>query len=164
MLSSSPIVSRPVAFSGGTITGDTTIASAKALAVTTADKLTVGGVIVPQAVYVNVPLFVTDLTKSVFVATEALQVTAVKAVYGVVSLSGTMALEKLTGTTAPGSGSSMLTGALDLTTTANTVLSGTLTGTTANLQLAAGDRIGCVLGGTLTGLLGCVLTIALKRI
>lgn len=174
------------AFNGGTITnnlaqtgattfgtgtgaislnGDTTIASAKALAVTTADKLTVGGIIVPQQLYVSVPLFVTDLSKAVFVAPEAFQVTAVRAVYNVAGgVAAVLGVEKLTGTTAPGSGTALLTGSLDLTTTANTVLSGVLTGTTADLQLAAGNRIGIVLGGVLTGLLGCVVTIGLKRI
>lgn len=154
----------PNTFPGGTIPGDTTIASSKALAVTTADKLTVGGVIIGVNHYISIPLFVTDVSKTVFVAPEALQVTAIRVAYGVVSLSGALTVEKLTSTTAPGSGTAMLTGTLDLTTTANTVLSGALTGTTSTLQLAAGNRIGVVLSGTLTGLIGANLTISLQRI
>lgn len=154
-------------FSTGTgaisLNGDATVASTKALVVTTADKLTVGGVIVPQQVYLSVPIFATDVNKTIFVATEAVQVTAVRAVYGVLAVAGTLTVEKLTGTTAPGSGTAMLTGTLDLSGTANTVLSGALTATTSTLQLAAGDRIGCVLA-TLTGLVGCSVTIVLKKI
>lgn len=184
MLNSSPIIALPNIAGGGTITGniaqtgattlstgtgaislngDTTIASAKALAVTTADKLTVGGLIVPQQIYLSVPIFAADVSKSVFVATEAVQVTAIRVVYGVLAVAGTLNVEKLTSTTAPGSGTTMLTGDIALSGAANTVLSGTLTGTTADLQLAAGNRIGVPLA-TLTGLVGCTLTIVLKRI
>lgn len=164
MFTSTPMIAMPNLLNGGTIGGDTTIASAKTLAVTTADKLTVGGVIIPQTLYVTVPLFVTDVTKAILVAPEALQVTAIKAVYGVVSASGTLTVEKLTGTTAPGGGTAMLQSTLDLTTTANTVLTGTLTATTSVLQLAAGNRIGIILGGVLTGLIGANITISLQRI
>lgn len=183
--SSSPVVSAPNLAAGGTITGnlaqtgattfstgtgavslngDTTVATAKALAVTTADKLTVGSVIIPQTKTIVWSPFATDLTQAFFIADEAYQVTAVRAVFGVASISGTLQIEKLTSTTVPGSGTSMLTGTLSLAGTANTVLSGTLSGTVGNLQLAAGDRIGGVLAGTLTSLLGAVVTLTLKRI
>lgn len=132
--------------------------------VTNADGLTVNGVIVPVFKTIAVPLIVTDLSKSIYIATEAVQLVAVRCVYGVVTASGTLTIEKLTGTTAPGGGTVVLTGTLDLTTTANTVLSGTLTGTTANLQLAAGNRFGIVLGGVLTGLVGGMVELDLKRI
>lgn len=145
------------------LNGDTTVASAKTLAVTTADKLTVGGLIVPQFIYLSVPIFATDVSKSVFVATDAVQVVAIRVVYGVLAVAGTLNLEKLTGTQAPAGGTTMLTGDIALTGTANTVLSGTLTSTTADLQLAAGNRIGIPLA-TLTGLVGCTVTIVLKRI
>lgn len=133
-------------------------------AVSNADGLTVNSVIVPVYKTIVVPVFVTDLSKAIYIATEAVQVVAVRAVYGVVSASGTLNIEKLTSTTAPGSGTALLTGTLDLTTTANTVLSGALSGTVGNLQLAAGNRIGIVLAGVLTGLVGAVVEIDLKRI
>lgn len=62
----------------------------------------------------------------------------------------TLDLEKLTGTTAPGSGSSMLSTTLSLKATANTVQTATVTPTNANKTLAAGDRVALKKGGTLT--------------
>lgn len=162
-LNGSPVVSASVPFTGGTI-NDTTIASTKSLVVTTADKLTVGAVIVPQTKTIVWKPIVTDLTQAIFIADEAYQVIGVNACWGVASISGTLQVEKLTGTTAPGSGTSMLTGTVSLAGTANTVTAGTLSGTVGNLQLAAGDRIGGVLGGTLTALLGATVVITLKRI
>lgn len=129
-----------------------------------ADGLTVNGVIVPVLKTILFPIFVTDLSKSFFIATEGLQIVNIRCVYGVAALSGTLTIEKLTGTTAPGSGTPVLTGTLDLTTTANTVLSGTLVGTQATIQLAPGDRLGMRLAGSLTGILGTILEIDLKRI
>lgn len=62
----------------------------------------------------------------------------------------TVTLEKLTGTQAPDSGTAMLTTALSLKATANTVATGVLTPTTANLNLVRGDRLGLKDAGTLT--------------
>lgn len=133
-------------------------------AVTTADGLTVGGIIVPIIEYITYAPIVTDVSKAIFVAIEAIQVTSVREVHGIASVSGTLQIEKLTGTTAPASGITMLTGTINLAATANTVVSGTLTGTTSTLQLAAGDRIGIVLAGTLTSLVGSIIQITFKRI
>lgn len=106
----------------------------------------------------------TDTTRNIFIADAAYLVTAVREVHGTASSSGTLNIEKLTGTTAAGSGTAMLTGTISLAGTANTVLSGTLTATTATLTLAAGDRIGGVLAGTLTNLAGCVVVLTMQRI
>lgn len=106
----------------------------------------------------------TDASRNVFIADAAYLVTAVREVHGVASTSGTVTIEKLTGTTAAGSGTAMLTSTISLAGTANTVVSGTLSATEATLTLAAGDRIGGVLAGTLTNLAGCVIVITMTRI
>ena len=106
---------------------------------------------------------VTDLTQAIFTADEAYIVTAVSEVHGVVSASGTLQIEKLTGTTIPGSGTSILTGTINLAGTINTVVAGTVTSTVATKTLAVGDRLGGVLAGVLTGLLGATVTITLSR-
>lgn len=62
----------------------------------------------------------------------------------------TVTLEKLTGTTAPDSGTEMLASTLSLKATANTVQSGTLAALQTTLQLAAGDRLCLKDSGTLT--------------
>lgn len=150
-------------------TGTQTLAGAKtfstSIAITPADALTVNGVIVPQTIVVNAVLGALSVSTSVFTADAAYQVVSMTAVWGVVGGAGAvLGVEKLTGTTAPGSGTALLTGNLDLTATANTVTSGTLTGTIPSLQLASGNRLGVVLGGTLIGLVGCNVTVILKRI
>jgi hypothetical protein len=65
--------------------------------------------------------------------------------------SGTLNIEKLTGTTAPDSGVEVLAADLDLTGTANTVNTPALTTTLANKQLNRGDRLALKDGGTLVG-------------
>lgn len=131
----------------------------------TAGSTTIGNIIVPQTLFVTNVFNALSVTTSILVADAAYQITAVKAVWGVAGgLAAVLNVEKLTGTTAPGSGTALLSSDIDLTGAANTVNTGALTATAGNLQLAAGDRIGCKLGGTLTGLIGCVLTITLKRI
>lgn len=106
-----------------------------------------------------------DVSHVIFISDSNYQVSSIKVVWGVAGGAGAVLdVEKLTGTTAPGSGTSMQTGSVDLTATANTVTTPTLTGTVATLQLATGNRIGIKLGGILTGLVGCNVTILLGRI
>lgn len=62
----------------------------------------------------------------------------------------TIDLEKLTGTTAPGSGVTALSATLSLKATANTVQTATITTTNANRTLAVGDRLAVKLTGTPT--------------
>lgn len=132
--------------------------------VTSTDGYVANSIIIPQTKTITVSLFLTDVSKVLFIADETYQLISVKEIHSVVSVSGTLQIEKLTGTTIPGSGTTVLTGTVNLAGTINTVSTGTLTGTTANLQLSVGDRLGCVLGGTLTGLVGCNVTLTLKRI
>lgn len=143
-----------------------TISSGNSLVVTTADKLTVGGVIVPQTKTLSFPLNALNIAVSsaLFVADEAYQITSVKASWGVASVSMVFDIEKLTGTTVPGAGTSLLQSTIDTSGAANTVNTGSLTGTTADLQLAVGNRIGIKISGTITSLVGMVLTLTLKRI
>ena len=114
---------------------------------------------------VTVVLNALSVSSAIFVADAAYQVTSVKCVWGVAGgAAAALTVEKLTSTTAPGSGTALLTAAFDLTTTANTVGTGTLTATAADLLLASGDRLGAKLTGVLTGLVGCSLAIILKKL
>lgn len=145
-----------------------TFATGKTVALTDADSLTVGGVIVPQSLVINW----TNIGASnasgdyVFVAHRALQVTSIQVVQRAQGGSGCVIdVEKLTSTTAPGSGTVMGTGSYNCNSTVNnTVTTYTLTGTTGTLQLAAGNRIGLKLAGTLTALAGATVTIQMKAI
>jgi alcohol dehydrogenase YqhD (iron-dependent ADH family) len=92
-----------------------------------------------------------------FIADRAYTVTKVRAVNTIAGTGGAASVDvkKCTGTQAPASGTTMLTAAFDLTTTANTVTTPTLT-TGAVLTLAAGDRIALDFTGTLTSLVGLI--------
>ena len=70
---------------------------------------------------------------------------------------------KASGTTAVGSGTTMLTSTLDLKGTANTLVTRTLTATLANRRLAAGERIGINFTGVLTAAVG-LIQLNLKRV
>ena len=106
----------------------------------------------------------------IFIADRAYTVVSVKEIHSVVgSTSAAVAIRKVTaaGTAAPGAAAGatvkeLLTAAFDLTATVNVSQSATLTATTADRDLAVGDKIGSDLSGTLTGLAGCVVVIELK--
>lgn len=148
-----------------TLPGGATVPTGKTLAVTDATGLTIGGVIVPQYLH----KFWSGIGAAAAVSGTALIadatyiVTGVKVSFGTASTSGTFTIEKLTGTTAPGGGTALLTSALALDGAANTVATGVLTATTADLTLASGNRLGFVFGGTVTNLADMAITITLKR-
>ncbi len=137
-------------------------------AVATADGLTVGGVIVPQAIEVS---FVGQTTEAAtdrafFIANRAYQVTAIRQVHSVAAGgASTLQVTKDTGTTAPGAGTDLLqsTG-FNLNATANTVQTGTLSATASDLQLAAGDRLSIDFANTIQSTAGLVVTVQLKPI
>lgn len=106
-------------------------------------------------IHVTDSLSATDASRAIYVATRAMILKSVKEFHSTASTSGTLTVEKLTGTTAAGSGTALLTGTISLAGTANTVLSGTLISTIASLTFAAGDRLGVVIAGTMTNLANC---------
>jgi hypothetical protein len=140
------------------------------------DGLTVNDVITPQRVIVTAVVPGTSAATATnygpfFIADRAYQVVSIKEAHGVVGSDAsavTLNVEKLTGTEAAGAGDALLTdntnAGFSLKATANTVQTGTLTATTANLQLAAGDRLCLKDAGTLTAVDHVVVTVELKAI
>lgn len=135
-----------------------------------ADKFTNGGNIAPDYIYLTVDMAVASqmTTRSIMTAPRAMQLVGVTLAYGVVAGQAcAVQIEKCTTTTAPGSGTALLTNntnsGFDATATANTPQTGTLTGTTASLQFAAGDRLS-MKWGTSTSCVGAVLTFLFKPI
>ena len=113
----------------------------------TADSLKVAGVIVPTTQYLSFQLkpFATVTEYDLFVAPRALQVVSIS--YVPSTLQGgalTATVCKATGTSAPANGTTPMHSAngINLNANAYTVVNLTLTGTAADLLLAAGDRIG----------------------
>lgn len=76
----------------------------------------------------------------------------------------TLDLEKLTGTTAAGSGVTALNSTLSLKAAANTVQTATITFTSANKTLAGGDRLALKLTGTPTSLATVSVLLTLQLI
>jgi len=163
-----------------TLKGNTTVYTDKALAVTTADKLTVAGVIVPSEMVITVPITKTDfaageLNRTIFIADDAWTITSIEEVHSVAETTATtlpLAVQKITGTQALTGGINITNGALDLKSTANTVvtaaLSTTIGGTaTGRTTLADGNRIGIICNLTGTAAMGefraGLLTIHMKR-
>lgn len=63
---------------------------------------------------------------------------------------------------APTSGTSILASTLNLNSTDNTIVTGTLSTTSSNLYLNSGDLLGVVLSTDLTSLQGCLITVTLE--
>lgn len=151
----------------GVINDNVTIAATKALAVTTADKLTVGGLIIPQtALHGGFAAAPADL--GIFVT--------VKGAWELVSFrmrhatpettAGTLTamLKKVASGTALASGTDMLAAGLNMKAAADTNQTATLHGTAGNKQLADGNSIGILLSASATELAGISYTVELKRI
>ena len=102
-----------------------------------------------------------------FVAPAVCTVVGISAVHAVAgddsgAVSGT--IRRCQGTEAPASGDDLLgTTKINFKATANTVQSPELTGTTANLTLAAGDRLALDVTGTTTNLAGVTITVLLQH-
>jgi hypothetical protein len=96
-----------------------------------------------------------------FLANRACRVKAVRVVCSSTATVPTVDVTKDTGTTAPGGGSTVLTGPISFNTTANTVVAGTLIATVATLTLAAGDRLSAKWAGTVGSITGAVISVLL---
>lgn len=98
-----------------------------------------------------------------YTAPYGVEVVSVKARWSAASSAGTVDVKKVPSGTAAGSGTSVLSAAIDTSGTADTNVAGTLSATAADTKLAAGDSLAIVSGGTLTSLTNLVVTVELKR-
>lgn len=89
------------------------------------------------------------ITQSFYMPNRPQTIQKVQVIWGTKSSSGTSTIDvqKDTGTTAPGSGTTVLTAAVNATGTANTVATPALSATAASLTMAAGDRLSVVFAG-----------------
>lgn len=97
-----------------------------------------------------------------FIAHVPCELTAVALRYGTASTSGTLQIEKLTGTQALDGGTVLLSSTISMSAAANTTYFGTLTGTVLDLQLARGEALALKDGGTLTSLENLNITVRMK--
>lgn len=82
--------------------------------------------------------------------------------WSVASTSGTLQLERLRGTSAPGTGTAILSSTISTAGTANTVVSRSGTQLTNARQFIQGDRLALIDGGVLTNLVGLEISIYAK--
>ena len=148
--------------------GGATVAASQTLAVTTADLLTIGGIIAPQHIELAFKLspFATVTEYDLWVAPAAYQVTAINVVPSTLqggALTATVVKAVSTATPVKTTTPMHTADAIDLNAGAYTVQPITLTATTADLQLAAGNRISIDYSAAYT--VGhAALSIRLKRI
>lgn len=101
-------------------------------------------------------------TQSFALANRDLIITGVYMSWGTAATNGgavTLDVGIDTGTTAPGSGTTILAAAQSVKGAANTPISVPLTATAANLKMVAGNRLSVKYTGTLTALAGVVVTV-----
>ena len=119
---------------------------------------------IPERVYVTRYIDANSVDQNVFIADLPYYVETIREVHSVAGgSSAAVVVKKCTGTTAVASGTALHSTAVDLTATAETVASVTITAATADRKLAAGDRLSLDFSGTLTGLIG-VVEIGLRKL
>lgn len=152
-----------------TLSAGTTIAANQTLAVTTADKLTVGGVIVPQHFYVNFNIpagaAAADYDGNIPIPDAAVLVSVTERHQTAGNDAGavTLMVKKTPSGTAKAAGTDCLSAGINLKATADTNQSGTLHGTPANYTFAAGDAVSLVLTGTPTAVDGVSVACKFRR-
>ena len=100
---------------------------------------------------------------TMFMANRAYRVKYVSVIEATFGTSETYTFYKDTGTTVPGAGTAILTGAVTMAVS-NTRVTGTLSGTLATIALAAGDRLSFTIGGTVGSAKGATVAIGLVPI
>lgn len=146
----------------GTITSDGAV-TATTLAVTDADALTVGGVIVPQEEVIVWQIDASSVDENIFIASDAWTITHIEEVHAVAGTHGdsvTLMVRVCDGTETPANGDAAQNATIDLKGTANTVQAAALS---ATKTLADGDRIALDYTGNLTALAGGVVTVHMAR-
>jgi len=104
----------------------------------------------------------TEASRAIAVCTRPMRLKTASSAFATASSSGTWKVEKLTGTTAAGGGTALNSSAVALSGSANTVANATIDGTVAQRTFAVGDRVGLVIAGTMTNLVGGVITLGFE--
>ncbi len=96
-----------------------------------------------------------------FIADQDYEVRRIQVAWDVPTTSGTLQIQRLQGTEAPASGDDLLASTVDTSAAADTVTTPTLTSTTADLDLVAGDRLAAEWGGTVANGVAVTITVVL---
>ncbi len=118
---------------------------------------------------ITVPVAAATVDSWVLVADRPYTVKSVSEIHSVVSTSGTGRIRKITaaGTDAPGAAASAtvveISASIDLASAINVSITSVLSVVAGATSLATGDKLGLDIGGTMTGLVGSVITIILEQ-
>ena len=155
-----------VKIGGAVSTNDVTVNSTKALTVTTADKLTVGSVIVPQYKYIEVPLDNHTTTKYVMFAGENWQVVSVNEIHRVATsiIGATVRLVKAPSGRVPAASTNVTTADFTMSATADTIVTKAVSTVTGVSLVNATDRLAVVPSAALADCQGGLMEIVLKRV
>jgi hypothetical protein len=141
----------------------TTVTASGAVAISTADGLTVNSKIIPQTWTVEFYLFGTMVDAHAWIAPRACKVVSVKEIHSVVGgASAAVRPRKITDTSAPGAVASgtvkeITTANFDLTAVVNTTQTGTLSATASDYTFASGDKLSLDMSGTVAGTVGIIV-------
>lgn len=111
----------------------------------------------------RVPAAADAITLNFWNCNDDYEFVGIREVHGTASTSGTVTVEKCTGTTAPGAGTA-ISSAVSTAGAANTVVAGTLAGTQAQRRFTVGDRLTLKWAGTVTNLVNSFVTVYLKKV
>jgi hypothetical protein len=117
------------------------------------------------AIYRSVTGGVAD--QAFFIANQPMKIAGIYYAHSTAGTDGgavTAQITKDTSTNAPGAGTDLLTAAFNCKSTINVVQTGSLTATTADLWLAAGDRVAIDFAGTTTALAGVVVVVVFEKL
>lgn len=127
---------------------------------------TVKAVISNDTVYLTHRISATPADQNMLYSAEAWKLISVmytSTVAGSDAGAVTAQLTKCSGTTAPASGTALMSATIDLKTVANNTVTGTLVSNQSTLTFAAGDRLALDVTGTTTAVDG-IFTIGYQRI
>ncbi len=155
--------------SGDTYLNSTTVSTGDTMAVTDADGLTVGGVIVPQSVPVSIYIGSSPVDGTIWTAPYACQILSIKEAHSVAQNTafpntGSVSLYKAADGENSGAGTILHNTTMYLNSTVDTVVTPTLNAATGATTLAAGERIVANFNGTVTTLAGMGISIDIKRV
>lgn len=117
--------------------------------------------------YVTLNVLSPDTASSygtIYIANFGIMIREVRVVWGTASTSGTLNIERLSGTEALDAGDEIFKTDIDMSGTANTVITKKTSTDLQNTKLSPGDRIAFKDGGTLTNQANLCITIYLIRL
>lgn len=118
----------------------------------------------PVIVHQTYSLAADMVSGNFFIADRDYEVKEVSVSWDVPSTSGTLQLQRLQGTEAPGGGDDLLTATVDLSAADDTVTRPALTTTLLDRKLSRGDRLAAEFAGTVTNGVAVAVSVVLKPI